>query len=68
MGWPGGHGMKYGAVWRAWHGKWYGLVGIAWYMYWPGEVWHGICYCLVGYGMVWPVGQDMKAVMKRNKA
>ena len=22
-------------------------------MFWPGEVWHGICYCLVGYGIVY---------------
>ena len=34
-------------------------MGIPLYMYWPGEVWHGICYCLVGFGMVWSVGHDI---------
>ena len=28
-------------------------------MYWPGEVWHGVCYCLVGFGMVWSVEHDI---------
>ena len=51
--------MIYDVVWRAWHGKRYGLVGTAWYLYWPGEDVHCICYCLVGYGMVWPVEHDI---------
>ena len=75
MVWPGGHSKLYCIVQRAchdiwcgladmaWHGKWYGLVGIAWYMYWPGEVWHSICYCMVEYGMVWPVGHDLVYLM-----
>ena len=53
MVWSSGHGKIYGVVRRAWHGKWYGLEGIALYMYWPGEVWHSIYYCLMGYGMVY---------------
>ena len=58
--------MIYGVVGRAWHGKWYGLVGIASYLYWTCEVeghWHVICYCLVEYGMVGPVGHDIVYLM-----
>ena len=36
----------------SWSWSWSCLVVIAWYMYWPGDVWHGIRYCLVGYDMV----------------
>ena len=53
MVWSRGHGKIYCVVRREWHGKWYGREGIAWYMYWPGEVWHSICYCLMGYGIVY---------------
>ena len=59
----------YSMVWRAWYGIWCGLAGMAWYIVWSGglrmvyvsvsEVWHSICYCLVGYDMVWLVAHDI---------
>ena len=53
MLWSNGHGTLYGVVCRACHGLWCSLVSIVLYMYWPVEVWHGIGYTLMGYGMLY---------------